>query len=255
MGSASSCKSQVVALHPRTSPCARWARQGPAPGRAEPRAPNLSAPPVVSELEGNRKRPQVGGLLVPFPQPPPKPSSRPPLLSWQELGLAVASHSVFLGLLEPAVGMTRAPVFHTTTPSLSPEAASLVPTPYWDSLQPHWVYRSVTEMVWESLPWGWDPRLVWCWIHATQGAPEAPCPYISWLKHAGALPRLETDLQSNPNPGEKVTRQFGLPGFLVPDVSSCAQDTVKENFLSSGSCGCQGPMALKAVRRVVSALE
>ena len=153
------------------------------------------------------------------------------------------------------MGVTRAPVFHTTPPSLSPDAASLIPTPYWDPLQPHWVYCSVTEMVRESLPWGWDPWLVWGWIHAPQGAPEAPCSHISWLKHAGALPRLETDLQSNPNPGERVTRWFGLPGFLVPDISSCAQDTEEENFLSSGSSGCQGPMALKAVRRVVSALE
>ena len=153
------------------------------------------------------------------------------------------------------MGVTRAPVFHTTPPSLSPEAASLVPTPYWDPLQPHWVYRLVTEMVRESLPWVWDPWLVWGCINAPQGAPEAPCSHISWLKHAGALPRLETDLQSNPNPGERVTRWFGLPGFLVPDISSCAQDTQEENFLSSGSSGCQGPMVLKAVRRVVSALE
>lgn len=36
VGSASSCRGQVVALHPLTSPYSRWARQGPASGKAEP---------------------------------------------------------------------------------------------------------------------------------------------------------------------------------------------------------------------------
>ena len=59
---------------------------------------------------------------------------------------------------------------------------------------------SDSEMVnmWELLRWGWDPQLVWGWTHAPQGGPEAPCPHssdTSWLKHPGALPRLETDPQ------------------------------------------------------------
>ena len=204
MGSASSCKSPVVALRPRTSPCARWARQGPAPGKLSHEHPTCQPHLWSLDWRGTGKGHEWVACLCPSPNPLPALITTPPSLlarAWPG-----CRQSVFLGLLEPAVGMTRAPVFHTTTPSLSPEAASLVPTPYWDPLQPHWVYPSVTEMVWESLPWGWDPRLVWCWIHAPQGAPEALCPHISWLKHAGALPRLETDLQSNPNPGERVTR-------------------------------------------------
>lgn len=80
VGSASSCRGQVVALHPLTSPCSRWARQGPASGKAEPRAPNLSAPPVVSTGGGQRKGHEWAACLCPSPNPLPALIMTPPSL-------------------------------------------------------------------------------------------------------------------------------------------------------------------------------